>query len=188
MLITRRLALGGALAATALGTHRLAAAAEAEVIDRRVDVALRTLYTEVPGTRELASRAQGILVMPKIVKGGFIVGASYGEGSLRLNTADGLGTTAQYYSLGAASVGFQAGIQEASQALFFLSRDALEQFRRADGWEAGADAEVTLVAAGANLGVDSTVTQQPIVAFVFGQSGLLAGASIEGAKYTRIVR
>ncbi|MEL6265192.1 MAG: YSC84-related protein [Pseudomonadota bacterium] len=186
----RRFLAGGAaaLAALAAPLGGPAAAADAEVIERRVDLALRQLYEEVPGTRELAGRALGILVMPQVVKGGFIVGASYGEGALRLNPGDGLGTTTQYYSLGGASVGFQAGIQESSHALFFLTQSALEKFRRSDGWEAGADAEVTVLDAGANLGVDSTVTQRPIVAFVFGQGGLLAGASIEGAKYSRIVR
>lgn len=188
----RRLIAGlgaGVMLASTPFAGRTAAAAEAEVIDRRVDLALRELYDTVPGTRELAGRAVGVLVMPKIVKGGFILGASYGEGALRLSVdADGIGRTAQYYSLGGASVGFQAGIQESSHALFFLSRTALEKFRRADGWEAGADAEVTVLNAGANLGVDSTVTQKPIVAFVFGQGGVLAGASIEGAKYTRVIR
>ncbi|MEM9783976.1 MAG: YSC84-related protein [Pseudomonadota bacterium] len=188
----RRLLVGigaGAAAATGALFATGAAAAEADVIERRVDLALRELYETVPGSRELAGRAEGVLVMPKIVKGGFIVGASYGEGALRLNLGgNGMGSTVQYYSLGGASVGFQAGIQESSHALFFLSRDALERFRRSDGWEAGADAEVTILDAGANLGVDSTVTQRPVVAFVYGQGGLLAGASIEGAKYTRIVR
>ncbi|MEO0823847.1 MAG: hypothetical protein AAF074_25995, partial [Pseudomonadota bacterium] len=119
-----------------------AGAADQEVIDSRVKLALEELYRDVPGSKELAAKAHGILVMPKIVKGGFIVGASYGEGALQLNTADGFGTTAQYYSLGGASVGFQAGVQESSHALFFMSKSALEKFRRSDGWEAGADAEV----------------------------------------------
>ncbi|MEM6488487.1 MAG: YSC84-related protein [Pseudomonadota bacterium] len=182
------LAASAAVALPAALAPSLAAAADAAVIERRVDLALNELYADVPGARELAGRSLGVLVMPKVVKGGFIVGGSYGEGALRLNPGDGLGTTVQYYSLGSASVGFQAGLQESSHALFFLSRNALEKFRRSDGWEAGADAEVTIISAGANLGIDSTVTQQPVVAFVFGQGGLLAGASIEGAKYTRIIR
>ncbi|MEL6208564.1 MAG: twin-arginine translocation pathway signal, partial [Pseudomonadota bacterium] len=66
--------------------------------------------------------------------------------------------------------------------------DALERFRRSDGWEAGVDAEVTVLDKGAKLGADSTVTQKPIVAFVFAQGGLLAGASVEGAKYSKIDR
>ncbi|MEM6422038.1 MAG: YSC84-related protein [Pseudomonadota bacterium] len=187
-MMNRRETILGGLAAGAVMGASTAEAAEAEVINSRVDVALRTLYDSIPGTRELAGRAHGVLVMPRVIKGGFILGGSYGEGALRLNPADGLGQTAQFYSLGAASVGFQAGVQQTAHALFFLSRDALEKFRRADGWEAGLDAEVTIVEAGLNIGTDSTVLQKPIVAFVFNQSGVLAGASVEGAKYTRIIR
>ncbi|MEL6767464.1 MAG: YSC84-related protein [Pseudomonadota bacterium] len=181
-------ALGAAVALPAAFAPVPAAAEDAAVIETRVNLALEKLYRDVPGSRELAGKAHGILVMPDIVKGGFIVGAKYGEGALRLNTGNGRGTTAQYYSVGGASVGFQAGIEESSHALFFLSRDALERFRRSDGWEAGVDAEVTVLDKGAKLGADSTVTQRPIVAFVFAQGGLLAGASIEGAKYSKIAR
>ncbi|MEL6482421.1 MAG: YSC84-related protein [Pseudomonadota bacterium] len=181
-------ALGAAVALPAALAPVTAVAEDAAVIETRVDLALEKLYKDVPGSRELAGKAHGILVMPDIVKGGFIVGAKYGEGALRLNTGNGKGTTAQYYSVGGASVGFQAGIEESSHALFFLSRDALERFRRSDGWEAGVDAEVTVLDKGAKLGADSTVTQKPIVAFVFAQGGLLAGASVEGAKYSKIDR
>ena len=163
-------------------------AEKAEVIDTRVKLALEQLYAEVPGSRDLVSRAEGVLVMPSVTKGGFIVGASYGEGALLLARDGKLTDPVQYYSVGAASVGLQAGIQESAHALFFLTTDALERFRRADGWEAGADAEVTVLDKGVNLGVDSTKTQRPIVAFVFAQSGVLVGASLEGAKYSKIDR
>ncbi|MEM6677560.1 MAG: YSC84-related protein [Pseudomonadota bacterium] len=186
---TRRHFIAAAFTAPAVAAlPASASAAEGTVIDSRVDLALERLYRDVPGARELAGKSYGILVMPDVVKGGFIVGATYGEGALRLNAGDGMGTTVQYYSIGGASVGFQAGLQESSHALFFLSRDALETFRRSPGWQAGVDAEVTVLDMGAKLGADSTVTQKPIVAFVFAQGGLLAGASIEGAKYSRIAR
>lgn len=189
--IVRRRLIAAALAAAPASAlpGAVARAADASVIDTRVDLALRQLFEQKPGARELAVRSAGVLVMPKVVKGGFILAGSYGEGALRLNVGeDDFGRTVQYYSLGGASLGFQAGIEESAHALFFLTRDALERFRRSDGWEAGADAEVTILDRGAKLGVDSTATQQPIVALVFNQGGLLAGASIEGAKYSRIDR
>ncbi|MCL5775885.1 YSC84-related protein [Limibaculum sp. FT325] len=188
MHLTRRpvLAMLGALtmAATALPAQ----AEDAAVIDARVNIALEKLFADVPGTRELSQRAVGILVMPDVVKGGFILGGSYGEGALRLNDGSGFRNTAEYYSVGAASLGLQAGIQSSSHALFFLTDSALRKFRRADGWEAGVDAEVTFPEKGMNVGADTTTAQKPIVAFVFAQDGLLLGASLEGAKYSRIVR
>jgi lipid-binding SYLF domain-containing protein len=186
MPIIRRALL--ALGLLAAFVPAMAMAEKAEVIESRVDLALERLYREIPGTRDLVARSEGVLVMPAVTKGGFIVGASYGEGALRLVQDGVLGPTVQYYSIGAASVGLQAGIQESAHALFFLTTAALERFRRSDGWEAGVDAEITVLDRGASLGVDSTKTQRPVVAIVFGQSGVMVGASLEGAKYSRIDR
>jgi len=191
MTITRRRALGAlSLAAAAVTLPVLPAfSASRETIDARVNLALEKLYKQVAGSRELAQKAKGILIMPDVVKGGFIVGGAYGEGALRPN--DGTGTyqhTETYYSVGAASVGLQAGIQSTSHALFFLTDAALDKFRRADGWTIGADAEVTFPDAGLNVGVDSASFQKPVVGFVFGEDGLLIGASLEGAKYSKIQR
>ena len=58
----------------------------------------------------------------------------------------------------------------------------------ADGWEVGADAEVTFPEAGLNLSVNSTLLEKPVIGYVFGQDGFLVGASLEGAKYSPITR
>lgn len=164
-------------------------AAERDVIEARADLALDELYSEVPGSRALAARARGMLIMPKVVKGGFLVGGTYGEGALRLNREDGgYGPTVGYYSVAAASIGLQAGVQRTRHVLFFLTTEALEKFRRSDGWEIGADAEITMLDKAVNIDVNSTAFEKPVVGIVFGGSGLLIGASLEGAKYSRIDR
>ncbi|HSF95577.1 MAG TPA: YSC84-related protein [Thermohalobaculum sp.] len=191
MTISRRRALGAIAAAAALPalTGLPARAADAEVIDARVNLALSKLWEQVPGSQDLAARAKGMLIMPKVTKGGFIVGGAFGEGALRLNNpGTGYGPTVQYYSVSAASVGLQIGIQTTGHALFFLTDKALEKFREADGWEVGADAEVTFPEKGVNIGIDSTSYEKPIVGIVFAEDGLLIGASLEGAKYSTLVR
>jgi len=188
MTITRRSALMG-IAATAAFPAIFARAADADVIDSRVNLALGKLWEQVPSARDVAARAKAVLVMPRVVKGGLILGGAYGEGALRLNDpVSGYQRTEAYYSVGAASVGLQAGIQKTSHAIFFLTDAALARFRRADGWEFGADAEVTMLDGGLNVGVDSTTFEKPVVAIVFGEDGLLIGASLEGAKYSLIQR
>jgi len=189
MPLSRRRALAAlCLSAAALAIPGPAPAAEREVIDARVNLALEELYSDVPGARDLAREAAGILVMPKVVKGGFIVGGAYGEGALRVRTGDGYTGNVAYYSVAAASLGLQAGVQETSHVLFFMTPKALERFRNASGWEAGVDAEITVLEQGANIGVDTTSHANPIVAIVFGADGLLLGASLEGSKYSRIAR
>jgi len=191
MTISRRNALGAIALGAALPALAAlpAAAADAQVIDSKVNLAMSRLWKEVPGSKELSERAKAMLIMPNVVKGGLIVGGAYGEGALRINhPGTGYERSAEYYSVSAASVGLQAGIQTTSHVLFFLTDTALKQFRDADGWQVGADAEVTFPGAGATIGADSTSYQKPIVAVVFGEDGLLLGASLEGAKYSHIKR
>jgi lipid-binding SYLF domain-containing protein len=47
-------------------------------------LALATLYAKTPRAQELAEKAKGILVFLNIVKAGFLVGAQYGDGALRV--------------------------------------------------------------------------------------------------------
>jgi lipid-binding SYLF domain-containing protein len=194
MTITRRRALG-ALAATIAATAatalpgQSARAAEAAVIDARVNLALGRLWSEVPSARDLSIRAKGMLVMPDVIKAGFIIGGAYGEGALRLNDpVEGYEKIGGYYSVAAASVGLQIGVQSTSHVLFFMTDEALARFRRSDGWEVGLDAEVTFPEAGLNAGIDSTTLKSPVVAVVFAEDGLLVGASLAGAKYSPLQR
>ena len=190
MTITRRRALGAlsAIAATAVAGPP-ARAADAAVIDARVNLALGRLWSEVPSARDLASRARGMLVMPDVIKAGFIVGGAYGEGALRINDpVEGYEKHGGYYSVGAASVGLQIGVQSTSHVLFFMTDAALAKFRRADGWEIGADAEVTFPEAGLNVGIDTISLEKPVIAVVFAADGMLIGASLSGAKYSPIQR
>jgi len=188
-MLTRRHVIGG-LVAVPMAPGLTAYAEDADVIDARVNLALGKMYSKLPNTRKLSHNAKGMLVMPSVLKGGFIVGGAYGEGSLLMNDpVNGYGQpSAGYYSVAAASVGFQAGVQTTSHVLFFMTDDAVESFKRADGWEVGADAEVTFPDAGLNAQLNSTLLEQPIIGVVFGQDGFLVGASLEGAKYSRVYR
>jgi lipid-binding SYLF domain-containing protein len=153
-------------------------------IDREVDQALSEVYQSVPGASELGARSQGILIIPNIRKAGFFASGAYGEGALLIGPAK-----VEYYSLSAAGFGFTFGAAEYNQALFFLTSQALQDFRVADGWQLGAQAAFTVPRAGsAAAGINSTQINRPIVEVVFGQTGLIADASFAGAKYSRIVR
>ena len=171
-------------------TTTIARAEERDVIDARVNLALGRMWSQLPETRKLSSRAIAMLVMPDVLKGGLIVGGAYGEGALLMND-ETLGYEAPaigYYSVAAASIGLQAGIQTTSHVLFFMTDEAVAKFRRSDGWEIGVDAEVTFPDKGLTAQINSTLLNKPVIGVVFGQDGLLLGASLEGAKYSRIER
>ena len=189
MLNRRQLLVGAGMAAAVvpLGGVR---AEDREVIEARVNLALGRMYKEIPESRALSSRARAMLVMPEVLKGGLLLGGSYGEGALMMNDeARGYEPPAAgFYSVAAASFGLQAGVQTSSHVLFFMTDDAVAQFRAADGWEVGADAEVTFPDKGLNAQLSSTLLNQPVIGLVFGQDGVLIGASLEGAKYSSINR
>ena len=178
---TRRRALSLAIGGLALLGPALASA-DAAKIDGKVDAAIGVMTSTIAGTQELLDTAKGVLIIPDIVKAGFVVGGAYGEGVLRVG-----GETVGYYSVAAASFGLQAGVQSYGQAVFFMTDDALAAFRASKGWQAGVDAEVTVLDKGLAAGLDTTSRSAPVIAVVFGQNGLLAGASIEGGKITQIV-
>jgi lipid-binding SYLF domain-containing protein len=183
---TRRSLLLGACAASlaACTTAPAGGPTRREAIDGRVDEAMNELFAAVPGAQELAGQSAGLLIIPGIQTAGFIVGGAYGEGALMVGPQR---ARVDYYSLSAASIGFQAGAAEFNQALFFTTAQALQDFRLADGWQLGAGARVVFDRDGAAAGITTTRLNRPIVEVIYGQRGLLAGASLEGAKYNRIV-
>ena len=150
-------------------------------IDSSVDNSLSRLYAQDPASREMISKARGVLVFPAIVSAGFVVGGSYGEGALRVR-----GRTSEYYSTAAGSVGLLAGAESKAVYLLFMTDEALAKFRASKGWTVGADASVTLVNVGASASVDTKTAQQEIVGYVLTNGGLMANVSLEGTKITPI--
>jgi lipid-binding SYLF domain-containing protein len=181
--LPRRLLLGTvAMAGCAALWPRHAAAANAE-IDANVRSALKRLYASNEGARSLGEKAKGILVFPNIHKGGFMIGAAYGEGALLVN-----GKTKAYYSSASASYGLQIGVQRFSYVLFFMTDNALQYLDKSSGWEVGVGPSVVVADEGFGTKASTTTLQAEIYAFIFGQEGLMAGLGIEGSKITRIDR
>ena len=69
-----------------------------------------------------------------------------------------------------------------------MEEGALKSFRASAGWKVGADGSVAAINVGAGASVDTTQVNETIVSVIFGQRGLMANATVEGAKLTRIVR
>jgi lipid-binding SYLF domain-containing protein len=76
----------------------------AKEINDNVNACLGRFYKQVPGGKDLAAKAKGVLVMPGVIKAGLIVGGEYGEGALRIDKK-----TAGYYNLASGSIGLQIG-------------------------------------------------------------------------------
>ncbi len=180
--ISRRKVIGVALSLPIISCSSTITKSGAD-IDKNADQALDLLFQLNPESKNIFNRAAGVLIMPNINKASFGIGGSYGEGVLQIN-----GAPVDYYSVASASYGFQLGAQKFNHVLFFMTQEALRDFRTIDGWEIGADAEVAFRDKGYSYSVSSNTITKPIYGIVFGQVGIMAGASLEGAKYSRLIR
>jgi lipid-binding SYLF domain-containing protein len=153
----------------------------AKEIDASVDAAIERFYKQVKGAKEFEKASKGMLVMPNVVKGAFIIGGEYGEGALRVG-----GKTVDYYNTISGSIGFQIGGQSKDIILLFMTDEALKQFRASNGWEAGVDGNVALITIGGGERADTRTLKDPIVGFVFDAKGLIADISLKGAKFSKV--
>jgi lipid-binding SYLF domain-containing protein len=166
--------------AAALATPA-ALAESAEEIDIKVDATLETFKSEVQGGQEFLQQAAGVLVFPKVIKAGLIVGGERGTGALRVD-----GKSVGYYSTTAGSIGLQAGAQAKSEVIVFMTAEALAAFQASSGWEAGVDGNIAVVEWGAGQSLTTVDVKDPIVGFIFGNTGLMFDLSFEGSKFNQL--
>lgn len=171
-----------AILALALTAPAFAISAKtAKEIDGQVVEALAEFNKTVDGGSKLLGEANGALIFPKVYKAGLGIGGEHGKGVLQVG-----GKTVDYYSTSAASFGLQFGGQKKTIVIVFLKPDALKKFRLSEGWEVGVDGSVALVDLGAGGSIDTTNIKDPIIAFVFGQAGLMYNLTLEGSKMQKL--
>ena len=162
------------------GLSSSALAASAKEIDTGVDESIVKFEKEVKNGKNFLDSSKGLLVFPKVLKGGAGFGGEYGEGALRV-----AGKTVDYYSMLQGSFGLQLGGEIKTVFIVFLDEAALKGFRESEGWKAGVDGSVSLVTLGAGGTIDTQNLKDPIVAFVLGQKGLMYNLSFEGTKFSK---
>ncbi|HEY5643901.1 MAG TPA: YSC84-related protein [Woeseiaceae bacterium] len=170
----------GAILSTLLFVS-VAFAASAEKIDREVDEALQVFRSQVDGGEVFLNQSAGYLVFPRVIKVGVVVGGESGEGVLRVG-----GSTVAYYRTTSGSIGAQLGAQAKSIVIAFMTPQALETFRKSEGWKVGVDGSVALIDIGAGKTIDSQNISDPVVGFIFGSKGLMYNLTLEGTKFTKL--
>jgi lipid-binding SYLF domain-containing protein len=178
-LIGALLSLGILVAGQALAAFTSADASELET---EASATVAKFQSETSGAEALLNNAEAILVCPKITKGGFIIGVEGGKCVMREG-----GKTIDYYATRAGKFGLLAGIQWYSLILVFNDQASLDKFRTGDSdWEVGVDASIAVAKVGASGSLDTNNLKEPIVAFTFGEKGLMADLSLEGAVFKKL--
>ena len=150
-------------------------------IDAAIESAIDRFTNEIQGAQTYLDGARGMLVVPKMIKAGLVLGMEYGEGALVVDNIK-----VQYYRAFSGSLGLQLGVGSKDLVILFYDDEAMDDFLYSSGWQVGVDGSVAILDMGAGGSLDSTEAQDPIVGFVFGHKGLIAGLSLEGTKFTKI--
>ena len=90
----------------------------------------------------LLEEAQGIVIVPNVVKIGFVAGARRGHGIVMVRDPEGEWSLPQFLTLTGGSVGFQAGVQSTDVVLVFTTRKGIDGLMRGR-FTIGVDAAAT---------------------------------------------
>jgi lipid-binding SYLF domain-containing protein len=128
--------------------------------------------------KTMINKALAVYIVPKLVKGGFILGAEGGDGVLVRRTANGWGEP-RFYGMGSASFGLQAGLQQAKLIFIINSQRALDGIEKGN-FKIGAGAGLTVVNLSAGAEGATTARGGDMVVWTSG-SGAYAGISFNGS-------
>ena len=150
-------------------------------LEAAADATLARLKASEPVTDRMIESAAGVLIFPRIIRAGLLLGAAVGDGVLRAK-----GETLGVYRSTAASIGMQAGVSEYGYVMFLMDKAALDFVSETRGWEIGVGPNVTIADEGVARRLSSTTVQSGVYVFFVDQQGLFAGAGLEGSKISRV--
>lgn len=129
--------------------------------------------------RSMMKDAKGVLVIPSLVRGGFVFGAEGGSGVLMGKNGNAWSEPV-FYTMGSASFGLQAGLEQTEVVMLIMSDRALEALTSAE-FKFGAGASLTLVdlSAGASANTAPNLTGD-IIIWTSGK-GLYGGLTLNGS-------
>lgn len=135
---------------------------------------------ELPSVKAYIKHASGILIIPQLVKGGFVIGGEGGSGVLLAHASDGSWSSPAFYTMAGGSIGLQIGGQVSEVVLTIMNEKALGAVL-ASQFKLGADASIAVGPVGAGVGA-STTTNLDADIYAFSRAvGLFGGASLQGA-------
>lgn len=128
----------------------------------------------------LLPRARAVLIVPDLVKGGFLLGAEYGTGVLLARDRDGRWSGPAFYSVASGSLGLQIGLQDAESMFIIMSDGGLRAVME-NRFKAGADAGVAFAHLGAGAEAATTLNGGADI-YAFSKAvGAYGGATLEGS-------
>jgi SH3 domain-containing YSC84-like protein 1 len=136
-----------------------------------------TTHADFPTLKSALAKAKGVLIFPQVLKAGFILGGSGGSGVLLVHDEkSGNWVGPAFYTMGSASLGFQAGASSAEVVMLVHSQKALDSLYT-NKLKLGADASVAIGPKG--VGTGASITADFIVYSTV--KGAFVGMAVDGS-------
>ncbi len=143
-----------------------------------LDEMMQTPAQAIP--QQLLSGAEGIAIIPKVIKGGFMVGARYGRGTLLVRDNNGGWHAPVFVSITGGSFGWQVGVQSTDVILVFKTKKSIEGILTKK-FTLGVDAAAAAGPIGRQASAATDVQLDAEIYSYARSRGLFLGASLDGS-------
>jgi lipid-binding SYLF domain-containing protein len=128
----------------------------------------------------LLNKAQGIAVIPHVIKGAFGIGGRYGKGLVAQRKPDGSWGTPLFIDIGGGSFGLQLGVEATDLIMVFTNHEGIQPLLKGK-LKLGADASATAGPVGRTAEVGTDVLLKSAIYSYSRSKGLFAGIALDGA-------
>ncbi len=176
-----RRALAWSLALSLASAAPLAAANPEATVQSAANVLVDVMNTPgkaIPAT--LLQNAQAVVIIPRTIKLGFIVGGQRGHGVVMVRDAGGGWTAPQFVTLTGGSIGWQAGAQASDFILLFRTPESVESMLGGK-FTIGADASAAAGPVGRRVNASTDIELHSEILSYARSKGLFAGVSLDGS-------
>ena len=130
----------------------------------------------------LLADAQGVAIIPRVVKAGFVVAGQGGHGVVIARDKDGKWGQPVFVNFGGGSVGFQVGVESTDVVLVFRDRKSLDRILEGKGKVTlGADASLAAGPVGRKAAAGTDAKLEAEIVSYSRSRGLFAGVALDGS-------
>ncbi|KIO78114.1 hypothetical protein TH53_05670 [Pedobacter lusitanus] len=130
---------------------------------------------------DLLAVTEGIIVVPKLINAGFVIGAKRGKGVAMVKRADGTWSNPVFVTITGGSIGAQIGVQAVDLVLVFKHSSSLTDIKKSS-FTLGGDLSVAAGPVGRNTTANTDYKLEAEVYSYSRSKGLFAGISLNGAS------
>ncbi len=131
--------------------------------------------------QSMLSKAEGVVIIPNMIKGGFVVGVRHGRGVAMIRDENRAWQPPQFVTMTGGSVGWQAGIQATDVVLVFMTRNSIQGLLNGK-FTIGVDAAASAGPVGRNASAGTDLSLKSEIYSYSRSRGLFVGASVDGSS------